>query len=286
MNWSLALAIGRATAERKRRALLTLAIVVNLVALGWFKYAGFLVENLGWMATQLGLPAPPVPSTHLPIGISFVTFEAISYLIDVYRGTIVAQRNPIHVGFFMSFFPHLIAGPVLRFSNVAGPLHGSDSHADGLRVGHPHLHHRPGEEGADREHGRAWPTRCSGSPASALSDGAAWLGVVAYAFQIYFDFSGYSDMAIGLGSHVRLRAAAELRPPLRLDVSIQEFWRRWHITLSSWFRDYLYIPLGGNRTAPFRQLRQPVHGLPALRALARRELDLRRAGAPSTDSSW
>jgi alginate O-acetyltransferase complex protein AlgI len=252
-NWLLGLAIAATAADRGRRALVTLAVVGNLGALAYFKYAGFLSTNLGWVTTHLGLPAVPVWTTHLPIGVSFVTFEAISYVVDVYRGTIVAQRNPIHVGFFMSFFPHLIAGPVLRYSNVAGPLKyrptvtlplfelGVRTFIIGLAK--KVLVANTVSRVADAAFALHPP---------ALSAGAAWFGVVCYAIQIYYDFSGYTDMAIGLGRMCGFELPQNFNRPYAA-TSIRDFWRRWHITLSSWFRDYLYLPLGGNRVSAGRE---------------------------------
>ena len=252
MNWLLALAIARTGAERRRRALVAAAVVANLSALAYFKYAGFLVANADWVATRLGLPALPVPSTHLPIGISFVTFEAISYIVDVYRGTVIARRNPIHVGFFMSFFPHLIAGPVLRFSNVAGPLHRPTVTLTLFESGIRRFIVGLAKKVLVANTVARVADEIFGLPATSLSTGAAWFGVVCYALQIYFDFSGYSDMAIGLGRMFGFELPRNFNLPYAA-TSIQDFWRRWHITLSSWFRDYLYIPLGGNRTSPLRQ---------------------------------
>jgi len=251
-NWLIALALAATPSERGRRALLALAATGNLGALAYFKYAGFLAANLGWVTTHLGLPAVPVLSTHLPIGVSFITFEAISYVVDVHRGTIAARRNPIHVGFFMSFFPHLIAGPVLRFSNVAGPLHRPTVtlalFESGVRtfiigLAKKVLVANTVSRVADQVFGLHAP---------ALSAGAAWSGVVCYAIQIYYDFSGYTDMAIGLGRMFGFELPRNFDRPYAA-TSIRDFWRRWHITLSSWFRDYLYVPLGGNRVAPWRQ---------------------------------
>ena len=251
-NWLLALAIARATAERSRRALVVTAVVANLSALAYFKYAGFLVANADWVVTKLGLGSLPIPSVHLPIGISFVTFEAISYIVDVYRGTVVAQRNPVHVGFFMSFFPHLIAGPVLRFSNVAGPLHRPTVTLSGFESGVRRFIIGLAKKVLVANTVARVADEIFGLPATSLSTGAAWFGAVCYALQIYFDFSGYSDMAIGLGRMFGFELPRNFNLPYAA-TSIQDFWRRWHITLSSWFRDYLYIPLGGNRVSPLRQ---------------------------------
>jgi alginate O-acetyltransferase complex protein AlgI len=253
VNYVLGLAIDRAPTLGARKAVLVFGVTLNLAALAWFKYAGFAAANANALLAALGLPEMPAVAPHLPIGISFITFEAVSYLVDVHRGTIAAQRNPIHVGFFMSFFPHLIAGPVLRFSNVAGPLHRPtvtlERFASGVRrfvigLAKKVLIANTVARAADA---------AFGLPPSGVTLGAAWVGVVCYTIQIYFDFSGYTDMAIGLGRMFGFELPRNFDRPYAA-TSIRDFWRRWHITLSTWFRDYLYIPLGGNRVGPARQI--------------------------------
>ena len=253
-NWALAVVLDRAAAPRRRRLLLALGIAVNLGALVYFKMHQPGVRQAE-RAAGAGRPVHRW-TTHsaLPIGISFVTFEAVSYLVDVYRRVTPAARNPVHVSFYLSFFPHLIAGPILRFADIAAPLarpvvtladadRGVSRFIDGL--GKKMLIANPLGHVADQ---------VFALPVADLGSGAAWLGIVCYALQIYFDFSGYSDMAIGLGHLFGFTLPENFRLPYTAD-SIRDFWRRWHITLSSWFRDYLFVPLGGSRHGPLQTYR-------------------------------
>ena len=246
LNYLSGLLVGRS--ERKK-LWLALAIVCNLGLLFSFKYLGFLMENL-----RVLLPALPVPEIALPIGISFYTFQGISYVIDAARGEAEAERNPLRIALYLAFFPRLTAGPILRYSAAAPELRGRRETLDDVSGGLQRflvglakklLLAGPMGELADAVF--------SQSP-DALSTGMAWLGVLAYSLQLYFDFSGYSDMAIGLGRVFGFRFPENFNYPY-VSASITEFWRRWHITLSSWFRDYVYIPLGGNRRGKWKQLR-------------------------------
>jgi alginate O-acetyltransferase complex protein AlgI len=246
LNWALALVVERVEAPRARAVLLGGAVLLNIGALLYFKYTNFFVDNLNHALLWLHRPPVHVRPVHLPIGVSFVTFEALSYVIDVYRRDTRAARNPLHVAFYVSFFPHLIAGPILRFADIAPAVARPQVTRDELDRGVSRF-----IVGLAKKMLLANPL---GSVADAvfklapaqLAPGSAWLGVIAYALQIYFDFSGYSDMAIGLGRMFGFTLPENFRLPYAAR-SIQDFWRRWHISLSSWFRDYLYIPLGGNR---------------------------------------
>jgi alginate O-acetyltransferase complex protein AlgI len=239
---------------RTRREKLAVAISVtsNLTLLGFFKYFNFGVDSWNGVAQALGVPGAAVEtalSVTLPLGISFYTFQSMSYAIDVYRGDAKPLRNFVDFACFVSMFPQLVAGPIVRFSEVADQLqsrtHTLSKFARGvafLSVGLAKkvLLANPCGRIADTIFDAAGP--------SALQ---AWQGVVAYAFQIYFDFSGYSDIAIGLGLMMGFVFARNFDSPY-LSQSISEFWRRWHISLSTWLRDYLYVPLGGNRKGPSR----------------------------------
>jgi len=257
LNWLLALALERIEAPRSRRMFLAGAVALNIGALVYFKYANFLVANFAPLAVYVGLQAPTVAAIHLPIGISFVTFEALAYVVDVYRRHTGARKNPIHVGFYMSFFPHLIAGPIMRFDDVADRLAAPRTTApyfeSGVRrftVGLAKkvlLANTMGRVADDAFHLVADSLGCT----------TAWLGIVAYALQIYFDFSGYTDMAIGLGRMCGFELPRNFDLPYSA-ASIRDFWRRWHISLSRWFRDYLYIPLGGNRGSALKTYRNLV----------------------------
>jgi alginate O-acetyltransferase complex protein AlgI len=253
-NWALAVLLERAAAPRRRQLLLTLGIAVNIGALVYYKYINLLFAKLNALLALTGRTPLDHAAVALPIGISFVTFEAVSYLVDVYRRATPAARNPVHVSFYLSFFPHLIAGPILRFADIAAPLarpvvtladadRGVSRFIDGL--GKKMLIANPLGYVADQ---------VFVLPAADLGSGAAWLGIVCYALQIYFDFSGYSDMAIGLGHLFGFTLPENFRLPYTAD-SIRDFWRRWHITLSSWFRDYLFVPLGGSRHGPLQTSR-------------------------------
>ncbi len=234
--------------REKGKGILSACIVLNLALLFFFKYYDFLAENLHPL---LGFLRPLGLS--LPIGISFYTFQAMSYPIDVYRGQVEPQRSFLRFGTFVALFPQLIAGPIVRYRDVAAELADRRvtpaAFASGVRrfilgLGKKVL--------LANAIGALWDVYKALDPA-ALSVSDAWLGAVAFTFQIYFDFSGYSDMAIGLGRMLGFTFPENFRYPYLAD-SITDFWRRWHITLSSWFRDYVYIPLGGNRRGLGRQL--------------------------------
>jgi alginate O-acetyltransferase complex protein AlgI len=182
----------------------------------------------------------------LPIGVSFVTFEAVSYLVDVYRGQTRAARSPVHVAFYLSFFPHLIAGPILRFSDIAAPLARPVVTLEGFDGGVARFIDGLGKKMLLANVLGQVADQVFALPPGQLGTATAWLGIVCYSLQIYFDFSGYSDMAIGLGHMFGFTLPENFRMPYAAD-SVRDFWRRWHMSLSSWFRDYLFLPLGGSR---------------------------------------
>jgi alginate O-acetyltransferase complex protein AlgI len=237
---------------RPARLALVASIVSNLSLLGFFKYYNFGAENLTALAAWLGLPALGLDTAlrvTLPLGISFYTFQSMSYTIDVYRGDAKPIRSFIDFACFVSMFPQLVAGPIIRFSEVADQLrsrsHTTTKFARGvaflsLGLAKKVLLANPCGKIADLAF-----------EAGSLTPLDAWYGVTAYAFQIYFDFSGYSDMAIGLGLMLGFVFAKNFDSPYR-SASITEFWHRWHISLSTWLRDYLYVPLGGNRKGRVR----------------------------------
>lgn len=228
--------------ERLAKTFVVLSVVISLGFLGIFKYTNFLTGLLRQIPFLSMLPKTNIA---LPIGISFYTFQAMSYTIDVYRGDTKAQRSIINFGTYVSFFPQLIAGPIVRYRDIAEQLvkrrENLTQFASGVRrfvvgLGKKVL--------IANQMGVFWDTlRPMGEEAGALG---AWLGIIGYAFQIYFDFSAYSDMAIGLGRMFGFEFIENFNYPY-ISKSITEFWRRWHISLSTWFRDYVYIPLGGNR---------------------------------------
>lgn len=238
-------------AVKARRAVLTLGLAGYLGVLLYFKYSNFFVEQLngvlGWLQ-QGGLVWTHVV---LPLGISFFTFQKISYLVDVYRGTSPPARSVVDYLLFVALFPQLIAGPIIRYHDVAAQIirrdHNLDKFLSGvwrflLGLARKVLIANPLGAVADTVFGQNLST---------LPMPYAWIGILCYAFQIYFDFAGYSDMAIGLGRMLGFEFIENFERPYT-SRSITEFWRRWHISLSNFMRDYLYIPLGGNRTGPFR----------------------------------
>jgi alginate O-acetyltransferase complex protein AlgI len=250
-NFLLALWIERSRNTRQARIALTLAVVINIGLLATFKYANFFVDGFNSAAEVLSLRQLLIPAIALPIGISFFTFHALSYVIDVYRGDAPAQRNPFDMALYISLFSQLVAGPIIRYHDIAPQLH--------ERSVTPAMFGRGVERfivGLGKKvliaNTLAVPADLIFSlPGEQLTTSVAWLGVLCYTFQIYFDFSGYSDMAIGLGLMFGFRFLENFNYPY-ISQSVTEFWRRWHISLSTWFRDYLYIPLGGNRVPPWR----------------------------------
>ncbi len=231
------------------RAFLTLSVVFNLGMLGFFKYTNFLLLNLG-AVTGLSFPAL---SLTLPLGISFYTFQTMSYTIDVYRGKVPAERNIVDFGAFVVLFPQLIAGPIVRYTDVNRELKSRVITLDGVQEGIDIFIRGLGRKVLIANNIGALWTEVSAMNFEVISTPLAWLGILAYTFQIYFDFSGYSQMAIGLGRMLGFRFPRNFDDPY-IAKSVTEFWRRWHMTLGSWFREYLYIPLGGNRCSFPRQV--------------------------------
>jgi alginate O-acetyltransferase complex protein AlgI len=231
-----------------RRPALALIITFNLGLLGFFKYAGFLAESLNVLGAAL-----PVPELPLPIGISFYTFQALSYVIDVFRGRCAVQRSLLDFGCYLAMFPQLIAGPIVRYISVAEQLRLRRENIPDFTTGIRLFAIGLGKKVLlANQFGLLWET-CQSRPTDSLTFAAAWLGITAFACQIYFDFSGYSDMALGLGRMFGFTFPLNFRYPYAAR-SVTEFWRRWHITLSAWFREYVYIPLGGNRVSAPRHI--------------------------------
>ncbi len=245
INYIWALLIYRAS--RAKKILAALSVVENLGVLCVFKYAGFLA---GLVNVVPGI-AIPVPDVALPIGISFYTFQALSYVIDVYRGEMPAEKDFSRVLLYISFFPQLIAGPVVKYHDVAAELADRRQTADGIARGIRRFIAGLGKKVLIANRMGAVADTLFGAYADGINMPAAWIGAAAYMLQIYFDFSGYSDMAIGLGWMFGFHFKENFRYPYTA-FSITEFWRRWHISLSGWFREYLYIPLGGNRKGKAR----------------------------------
>jgi alginate O-acetyltransferase complex protein AlgI len=236
---------------RTRKWLLALAVGANLLVLGVFKYANFAADNLNTLLSTLQVNPVAIPKVLLPIGISFFTFHAISYVVDVYRGDAVAQKSPVHAALYMLLFPQLIAGPIIRYRNIADQLAARQVTLDDFAYGVRRFVIGLAKKVLIANVVAGPADQIFGLPPGALDPSAAWLGIICYTLQIYFDFSGYSDMALGLGRMFGFRFPENFRWPYIAE-TVQDFWRRWHISLSAWFRDYLYVPLGGNRTSAAR----------------------------------
>lgn len=235
----------------QKRLPMIVTVIVNIGLLAYFKYTTFFVKNLNLLVSILNIHPINISNIHLPLGISFFTFHALSYVIDIYRRDANAQRNLGKLALYFTFFPQLIAGPIIRYHDVETQLTkrtiSIDDFAEGIRrfilgLGKKALIANTLAEPVDQ---------IFAIPTSQLTTSLAWLGIICYTLQIYFDFSGYSDMAIGLARMFGFHFLENFNYPY-ISQSIKEFWRRWHISLSNWFRDYLYIPLGGNRCSPVR----------------------------------
>ncbi len=230
-----------------RRLWLLLSVVFNLGMLGFFKYAGFFARNIN-MLTGLGVP---VLELTLPLGISFYTFQTMSYTIDVYRGDVRAERNIIDFGAFVVLFPQLIAGPIVRYTDIQRELRGRTVDPGQVALGvRTFIMGLASKVLIANNVGALW-TEVESMDFAALSTPLAWMAILAFTLQIYFDFSGYSLMAIGLGRMLGFEFPQNFNFPYTAK-SMTEFWRRWHMTLGSWFRQYMYIPLGGNRKGVWR----------------------------------
>ena len=228
------------------KAVLVISVVGNLAILGFFKYTDFAISNLnGLLGTAI-----PALGLLLPIGISFYTFQTMSYTIDVYRGLVPPQRNIVDFGAYVTLFPQLIAGPIVQYKTVAYDLEHRRESVSEASEGLQRLVIGLGKKVLiANQMGAIWEDIAAMSDPTAVT---AWIGAIAYTFQIYFDFSGYSDMAIGLGHFFGFHFLENFNYPYE-SRSVTEFWRRWHISLSTWFRDYVYIPLGGSRVGAFRR---------------------------------
>jgi len=227
---------------------LVFGLLTGLGMLAYYKYLGFFSEIANSIA-----PSVPILNIVLPIGISFFTFESLSYVIDVYRGKTAVQKNPLHLALYVSLFPQLIAGPIVRYSDIATEITQRDETLDEFYSGTLRFMMGFGKKMILANTAGEIADAVFAVPQADLSLALSWVGALAYTAQIYFDFSAYSDMAIGLGRMFGFHFLENFNYPY-IAKSVTEFWRRWHISLSSWFRDYLYIPLGGNRCSPIRHI--------------------------------
>ena len=247
VNYFIGLAI-----HRKGKPALVIGLIFNIGVLATFKYADFFANNLNALIDHLGIfPRStfhfPLPQIALPIGISFYTFQSISYLIDLYRKTTPVQRNFRDLLLYISMFPQLIAGPIVRYGTVAGEIGNRHVDAHDLSEGMMRFLRGLGKKVIlANQLSEISSQLLTGAGLESLTTAGAWIGIVAFTFQIYYDFSGYSDMAIGIGRCLGFHFNENFDHPYCCD-SITDFWRRWHISLGTFFRDYLYIPMGGNR---------------------------------------
>ena len=240
--------------EGKRKLGLRISILTNLLTIGIFKYFNFAIDNVQALIEALGFNAESfnnVTEIALPLGISFYVFQTMSYTIDVYRGNVKANRNILEFATYVTMFPQLVAGPIIRYIDVQKQLANRTITVYGFSKGLERFAIGLTKKMIIANTFAGLADSIFNETGGDFSTLNAWIGIVAYAFQIYYDFSGYSDMAIGLGRMFGFNFLENFNYPY-ISKSIQEFWRRWHISLSTWFRDYLYIPLGGNRKGKYR----------------------------------
>lgn len=251
INYFFGITIGYTNTALHKKLVLFFAVTVNLGLLILFKYDGFIVDNINRIFTKLNVTIIHFNPLHLPLGISFITFHSISYVVDIFRNKAEAQRNPIKFALYIALFPQLIAGPIIRYHNIATQLSNRVINSDDFVIGIKRFVIGLGKKMLIANTLGAVADPIFATPAQNLSFSVSWLGIICYTLQIYFDFSGYSDMAIGLCRMFGFHILENFNYPY-ISLSIREFWRRWHISLSNWFRDYLYIPLGGNRCSAER----------------------------------
>ena len=246
LNWLFGLIVDKA--KKGRPVLLSACVISNLLLLGYFKYFNFIVNTINGLFNAQLLSTREIV---LPIGISFFTFQALSYVIDLYRVDCKLQKNVLNLALYISFFPQLIAGPIVRYSDIDKQIENRTITLEGFSFGLRRFLYGLGKKIIISNCMAELADMVWGIPFEELTTVNAWIGALAYSLQIYYDFSGYSDMAIGLGSMFGFKFLENFKHPY-LSRSIQEFWQRWHISLGTWFREYVYIPLGGNRKGTAR----------------------------------
>ena len=247
-NWFFALRIGFSTNIADRKTLLVVSIIFNCLVIGFFKYESFLSATVNSLLGTLLIPDLELP---LPIGISFYTLQALSYVIDVYRSKVEPQKNILFLGMYIACFPQLIAGPIVRYQHIETQIRNRQESLDRFTSGMRLFIIGLSKKVLLANTVAILATKMLTMGGPHIGAIGAWAGLIAYTFQVFFDFSGYSDMAIGLGRMFGFDYSRNFNYPY-ISKSITEFWRRWHISLSSFFRDYIYIPLGGSRVAPLR----------------------------------
>ncbi len=248
VNWGAGWLLEAEKNEIRRKWIAAFAIALNLLTLGFFKYYGFFIESLDGLLRSVGWERDlPFIEVVLPVGISFFVFQGISYVVDAYRRDLPRAYSLLDVAVYKSFFPQLVAGPIVRFREIADQLPQPRLHRwDDVAAGFPRFALGLCKKVIIADSLAPMVDACFATPADEMTFAIAWLGAITYTLQLYFDFSGYSDMAIGLGRMLGFRLPENFARPYS-SVTITDFWRRWHMSLSRWFRDYVYIPLGGNR---------------------------------------
>jgi alginate O-acetyltransferase complex protein AlgI len=250
-NYFLGIWVYKQHEKSNSKTAVTTAIAFNILLLIIFKYTNFIVNNINPLLTDFGIPTINIGAVHLPIGISFFTFHCMSYIMDIYRKQTPPQRSLANAALYISLFPQLVAGPIIRYKDICGQLTDRYVNLERFSKGINRFIIGLGKKVLIANVVALPADKIFNIPPDQLTTPVAWLGIVCYTLQIYFDFSGYSDMAIGLANMFGFKFMENFNYPY-ISRNIREFWRRWHISLSTWFRDYLYIPLGGNRVSPAR----------------------------------
>ncbi len=251
VNYASAILIERSEGHVQRSALLAVTVVADLAILIIFKYAGFFAGTANSALAGLKMPELQLGSIHLPLGISFFVFHSLSYTVDVYRRSAPAQRNPFNMALYIALFPQLVAGPIVRYHEIKDQLHERTHTVEKAAEGVRRFITGLGKKMLIANALAVPVDKIFALPANEVTMPIAWLAAICYTFQIYFDFSGYSDMAVGLALLFGFRLPENFNYPYAAK-SMQDFWKRWHMSLSRWFRDYLYVPLGGNRCSQGR----------------------------------
>lgn len=248
INYLVGIGIHVFRERRKVKWIMAIGVFANLSILFFYKYIDFTIRILNNIFIKIIPECEPINplGIALPIGLSFFTFQGLSYIIDVYKKTVPVQKNPLHVALYISMFPQLVAGPIVRYIDIAPEIESRKSKLEDLSIGFQRFIIGLSKKVMIADVLASVSDQIFSKPLEQLTTAVAWLGIICYTFQIFFDFSGYSDMAIGLGRIFGFRFMENFNLPY-ISCSITEFWRRWHISLSTWFRDYLYIPMGGNR---------------------------------------
>lgn len=258
LNYIFGLLVERSLEKRHlAKRIIGIAISVNVFILLIYKYSNFFVDNINVLMQKFNLAPIYFDKIDLPIGISFYTFQAISYLVDVYRKESSAEKNLFNQALYISFFPQLVAGPIVRYSDINREIRNRSTTIKDVEYGITRFILGLGKKVLVANPIGLVADNIFSLSSGDLTTGIAWLGILCYTIQIYYDFSGYSDMAIGLGRMFGFKFLENFNYPY-ISKSIKEFWRRWHISLSSWFRDYVYIPLGGSRTTRFKTSRNLI----------------------------